>query len=441
MCGVAAAVSLALAATTAGCGGQDDGFSGQTVTFWHSMAGKNGETVNKLVAQFNQQHTDKIRVKAIFQGKYNDSLTKLRASIKSRQTPTIAQVFEIGTRMMVDTKAIVPFGDLAQQHGFSTDDLEPGITRYYTVDGKLQSFPFNASAPMLYYNKDAFKEAGLDPEKPPTTMTEMAKAAEKLTKRSGDTVSQYGFVATIDGWLVEQMLAKAGVEYCDQSNGREGRATAVNWNTPELKQIVSIWSKAVNDGIALNVGRHATDAAAAFEAGRAAMLPFTSANLRDIISGSKFEVGVADYITPGGDAKGGVFNGGASIWTMAGHPKEEQDAAFEFLKFLASPQAQATWSTSTGYIAVNRTASDVPEYKKVLDTYPDFAKPGAELANASDSVAGRGCLMGSMPQARDKMNDIVESVILGRATPDQAIATAQDAMAPIIASYNKSVGQ
>src|SRR5690606_4008203 len=114
---------------------------------------------------------------------------------------------------------------------------------------------------------------------------------------------------------------------------------------------------------------------------------------------------------------------------------------FEFLKFLASPQAQATWSTSTGYIAVNRKASDVPEYKKVLDTYPDFAKPGAELASAPDSVAGRGCLMGSMPQARDKMNDIVESVILGRATPDQAIATAEQAMAPIIASYNKSVGQ
>ncbi|MFI7148615.1 ABC transporter substrate-binding protein [Nonomuraea sp. NPDC050022] len=441
--GIAMAVSAVMVTSVTACGGGGDGFSGQTVTFWHSMAGKNGEAVAKLVADYNSKNSGKIRVQAIYQGKYNDALTKLRASIQSRQTPNLVQVFEIGTRLMVDTKAIVPFADLAQAGGFSTGDLEPGIARYYTVGGKLQSLPFNASAPLLFYNKDAFKEAGLDPNKPPTTLGEMAKAAKKLTVKSGTSVSRYGFVASIDGWLVEQLLANAGVEYCGPGNGRADAATAVNWNTPTLKSIVDFWSTSVKDGVALNVGRNNTDASAAFQAGRAAMLPFTSANLRDIISGAKFEVGVANYVRPD-DAepgKGGVFNGGGSIWTLADHSKEQQAAAFDFLKYLASPEAQATWSTSTGYIAVNAKAQDTETYKKVLTTYPDFAKPAEELRAAADAPAAQGCLMGAMPQARDKMNDIVESVILGRATPEAAIANAEAAIKPAIESYNKSVGK
>ncbi|WP_344618567.1 ABC transporter substrate-binding protein [Dactylosporangium salmoneum] len=429
----------------AACGdnaGEDSGGSGeQTVTFWHSMAGANGEAVNHLVEEFNKTHAGKIKVEATFQGKYNDSLTKLKASVQSRQTPNLVQVFEIGTQLMVDTKATVAFADLAGPAGIDTATVEPGIAKYYTVNGKLQALPFNASAPMLFYNKTAFKDAGLDPEKPPTTMGELAEAARKLKVGDGSKTTRYGAVASIDGWLVEQMLAAGGVQYCNQDNGRSGRTTAVNWDTPELRGIVNTWAAMVKDGSLLNVGRNNTDASAAFQAGRAAMLPFTSANLRDIIKGSKFEVGVANYIRPDNTTASGVFNGGAAVWTMAGHPKAQQAAAGEFLKYLASADAQGYWAAQTGYIPVVKAAADSKAFQETLTTYPDFAKPGAELRTAASTPASSGCLLGVMPQARDKMNDIVESVILGKSSADQAITAAQSSMGEAIATYNKSVGQ
>ncbi|GGM36100.1 ABC transporter substrate-binding protein [Dactylosporangium sucinum] len=438
----AAAVATLLAGLTA-CGDDagDDSGGEQTVTFWHSMAGANGEAVNHLVEEFNKAHAGKIKVEATFQGKYNDSLTKLKASVQSRQTPNLVQVFEIGTQLMVDTKATVAFADLAGPAGIDTATVEPGIAKYYTVGGKLQALPFNASAPMLFYNKTAFKDAGLDPEKPPTTMGELAEAARKLTVSAGGKTTRYGAVASIDGWLVEQMLAAGGVQYCNQDNGRSGRTTAVNWDTPELRGIVNTWAGLVKDGSLLNVGRNNTDASAAFQAGRAAILPFTSANLRDIMKGSKFEVGVANYVRPDNTTASGVFNGGAAVWTMAGHPKAQQAAAAEFLKYLASADAQGYWAAQTGYIPVVTAAADSKAFQETVATYPDFAKPGAELRTAATTAASSGCLMGVMPQARDKMNDIVESVILGKTSADQAITAGQTAIAEAIATYNKSVGQ
>lgn len=441
--GLAAAVTAAMVVGVAACGGDSDGNSSaggeQTVTFWYEMAGANGDAVKHLVDEFNTQHAGKIKINAVYQGKYNDALTKLKAAVRSKQTPNLVQVFEVGTQLMVDTKAVVPLASLAKDGSFDTSTIQPGIAKYYTVNGKLQSLPFNASAPILYYNKDAFTKAGLDPDKPPTTIGEFAAAARKLTVSSGGKTTQYGAVASIDGWLVEQMLAAGGVEYCNQDNGRSGRATDVNWDDPALANIVTTWAGMVKDGSLLNVGRNNKDASAAFEAGRAAMLPFTSANLRDVIKGSKFEVGVANYIRPDNTQPSGVFNGGASVWMMAGHPAAQQKAAYEFMKYLGSAEAQGYWASHTGYIPVVKGAADTQEFKDVVATYPDFAKPGQELSDAASTPASSGCLMGVMPQARDKMNDIVESVILGKSTADKAIADGIAAIAPIIESYNKSV--
>lgn len=436
---VAAATIAGLSAcSSSGGGGGSDGE--QTVTFWYSMAGNNGDTLKHLVDEFNAAHQGKIKVNGVFSGKYNDTLTKVKASVRSKKTPNVVQIFEIGTQLMVDTKAVVPFADLAASGGFDVNSIEPGVAKYYTVNGKLQSLPFNASAPMLYYNKTAFAKAGLDPNKPPTTYGEFAAAAKKLTVRSGGKVTQYGAVSSIDGWLLEQMLAAGGIQYCDHDNGRSGRATAVTWDNPQLREVISTWAGLVKSGDLLNVGRNNTDASSAFQAGRAAMLPFTSANLRDIIKGSKFEVGVANYVRPDGTEPGGVFNGGASIWTMKGHPAKQQQAAFEFVKYLGSAQAQGYWAAHTGYIPVVKSAQDTTEFKDVLKTYPDFAKPAAELAEAATNPASSGCLLGVMPQARDKMNDIIEAAILGKSSAGDAIADQQDAMSPVIETYNKSVG-
>src|SRR5690606_16725612 len=136
-----------------------------------------------------------------------------------KSTPELVQIYDIGTRFMVDSKQIVPMYKFIELDKFSTDDIEPNIANYYQLDGKLWSMPFNSSTPLLYINADAFRKAGLDPNKPPRTLDEITEYAKKLTIKGPDgKVVQYGFNAAIYGWLLEQLLATAGVEYCDKGN-------------------------------------------------------------------------------------------------------------------------------------------------------------------------------------------------------------------------------
>ncbi len=142
------------------------------------MGGELTKAVDKLVADFNASHKD-IKVEAIYQGNYDESLNKMKASMDSKSGPSLIQVYEIGSRFMIDSKAITPMQKFIDADKFDVSQLEENILGYYTLDGKLNSMPFNTSNPVLYYNKDMFKAAGLDPEKPPVTYEEVADAAKK----------------------------------------------------------------------------------------------------------------------------------------------------------------------------------------------------------------------------------------------------------------------
>lgn len=406
----------------------------QTITFWHAMSGKNGETLQAIVDDFNASQ-DAVDVEAVFQGKYNEVLTKLKASIPSNQSPTLVQVFEIGTQIMIDTGATVPFAETATANDIDLSDMDPAIANYFTVDGTLQALPFNTSVPLLYLNKDALREAGLEGAAP-QTWGEVLDLAEKLTVRDGEETTRYGMVLPVEGWFVEQMLAAGGQDYCDASNGRDGRATTVNWENGAVEGIISGWADGVADGSILNVGRNNSDAAAAFQAGRAAMIPFTSANLRDMIRESDFEVEAIDYVRPDGTSRAGVFNGGAALWLMASATEEERAAAAEFERFLMTADVQGTWAARTGYVPLNTKSAESDAFTEVLAEFPAFGVAPKQLAAST----GTGCLMGTMPQARNAMNDAIESAVNGSADAASAIATAQESMVPIIESYNATVG-
>lgn len=412
----------------------------EQITFWHSMGGQLGEALNVLVERFNEQNKGKINVTAIFQGAYADALAKLKASIQSKQLPEVVQVNEIGSRLIYDLKITVPFENVAAANGLDPAQLLPGIAAYYTVGGKLLSMPFNASAPVLYYNKAAFKEAGLDPDKPPRTLQEVRAAAEKLLVKSGDRTTRYGFVAAVDGWLVEQFYGRYNIDYCNHGNGRDALATTVNWNNPDAKALLEWWAKIMRDGVGLNAGRQNNDAIAAFTSGRAAMLILTSAPMRSIINDAKFEVGVTDYPQPSPGKNGQVLNGGASVWIVAGHPAAKQAAAAKFAAYLGSPEAQATWSVNTGYVPVNRLSITLPQFKDAVTKTPSLMKPVVALAGVASTPASRGCFMGVMPQARNKMNEIIEAVIQGTA-PEKALADGTAAIEPTIKSYNRAIGK
>jgi len=449
-----AAVTLAASACGGGSGGdaQSKGVPGAdaltsakgvtTITFWHSMKATNADALNTMVAAFNAKNAGKIKVNAVFQGDYDDVITKFKASVQQKQTPDLVQVYDIGTRFMVDSKQTVAAGDFATKDGYDMSALEPNIANYYTLDGKLRSMPMNSSLPLLYINADAFKKAGLDPKTPPQTLDEIMTAAKKLTiKNAGGQVTQYGFGASIYGWFVEQLIAESGETYCNLENGRKGLATEVQFGGDTGTKVATWWADMVKQGLATNTGRKTDDAQAAFKSGKVAMNLESTGALKGYLKAAdgKFALATAPFPKVDASSKGGPIIGGASLWINGpGHSDAQQRAAWEFTKFATSAAQQAIWHTSTGYFPVNKGALDLPLDKAWVAKYPQFSTAIDVLHAETPSTATAGCALGTMPQSRKASEDGLEKAILG-AAPAAAMGDAAKGMATTLQQYNSSV--
>jgi sn-glycerol 3-phosphate transport system substrate-binding protein len=435
----------------AGCG-RSDSSSGDTgkavkkveikpgekvkVVFWHAMGGKLGEAVQQLVNDFNKSQ-DKVQVEAVYQGTYDEALQKLKAA--GPNGPTMIQVYEIGSRFMIDSGLVTPMQSFIDADNFKTDDFEPNILDYYTFDGKLYSMPFNTSTPLMYYNKNAFKEAGLDPNKPPQTFEEFHEYAKKLTKKQGSE-TRYGAGIAWYGWFFEQLLAVQGAHYVDNENGRKGRATKAIIDSKEGEAILTWLKSMVDDGSAVNLGRKTADTQAAFASGRIAMTLDSTSVLSTILNGvgDKFEVGTAFLPRPSG-SKGGVIIGGASLWITNLKSEKEQWAAWEFVKWVASPEVQAKWSTLTGYFPIRKSAYEQPLIKEWHAKRPQFTTAIEQLRASPRTTASQGAVIGVFPQARQLVEAAMENTVLGKSTPADALKSAAAEITKQIENYNRSV--
>lgn len=407
------------------------------VIWWHSMGGELGKAIDAIVEDFNKTHTD-IQVEAIFQGTYDEALNKLKASLGSNSGPTMMQVYEIGSRFMIDTKAITPIQDFVDKEKFDLSQLEENILGYYTIDGKLNSMPFNTSNPILYYNKDMFRAAGLDPEKPPRTYEEVAAAAKALTKDG-----KYGASFAIYGWFMEQFFANQGAELVDHGNGRDELATTSLLNSEAGVKTLEWWKKMVDDKVMLNLGRKTSDTKAAFVGGQVAMILDSTAALRGIVDavGGKFEVGTA-YLPRPQDAKdGGVIVGGASLYILNNRPQEEQQAAWEFIKYLVTPKVQAQWNINTGYFPITKAAYDEEILKENMKKFPQFQTAVNQLHETKLNRATQGALMGVFPEARQITERAIEEALSGQKSPKEALDAAASEITAKIQEYNKTVGK
>jgi sn-glycerol 3-phosphate transport system substrate-binding protein len=410
-----------------------------TISFWHAMDGTNAQVLTKLVKQFNTENQGKIKVNATYVGKYDDAIAKYKASIQSKSTPDLVQTYDIGTRFMIDAGQAVPMQDFIDRDKLDMSDLQPNIAGYYSINGKLWSMPFNTSMPVLYYNKTLFKKAGLDPNKPPTTLDEIRTDAEKLSKKNGGP-AKYAFGAAIYGWFLEQFMATDNALYCDQGNGRDGKATKVLFDSPDSVKVVSWWQKMVKDGLAANTGRDTSTAQAAFKSGQVAMnLESTGAlgSYQEAAKGAHFDLGVANYPKlKAGD--GGPIIGGASLWIDGvGHSDAKKEAAWQFVKFLAEPKTQAIWHTGTGYFPISKGALKEPMDVKWRKQYPQFDVAVQQLENTKLTKATQGCLLGVMPQSRKASEDGLEKALNG-ADPQKSMTDAAKSIEPEIKQYNQS---
>jgi sn-glycerol 3-phosphate transport system substrate-binding protein len=448
------AVAFALVAAACG-GGGPAGTGDQTgikapaanvapaskIVFWHAFGGVNGEALNRMVDNFNKSQS-KITVETVFQGTYDDSLAKLNTALGSNTAPALIQIYDIGQRFMIDSGEIVPMQAFIDRDKFDTSDFEPAVINYYRVQNTLYSMPYNSSSSILYYNKDAFREAGLDPEKPPRTFEEITDYAKKLTKKdaSGQT-TRYGFHQAIYGWLFEQYMAVSGGFYADNGNGRDARATKVVFNDAKGKAILDWWKAGVDGGYFFNPGIDIDGSANAFNAGKSAMYVESTARLRSHITATqgKFTIGTGRYPRPGNaPAEAGNIIGGASVYILKSRPAEEQQAAWEFVKFAASPAAQSRFQSDTGYYAIRKAAYNEAPSKEWATQYPQFLTAVDQIRQAPQNRMTNGAVIGVFAQARQRIQKAIEEVLLGRATSQAALDAAAAEINTAIDKYNKT---
>lgn len=380
-----------------------------TVNFWHSMSGVNQEALNKIVTGYNNSQS-KVEVKAEFQGTYEESLPKFQSVGGTKDAPTIVQVQEIGTKMMIDSGFIEPMQKFIDADNYDTRDLEKNIANYYKVDGKFYSMPFNSSTPVMYYNKEAFKKAGLDPENPPQTFEEIEKAGLAIKKSNP---AMKGFALQAYGWLYEELLANQGSLLMNNDNGRSKTPTKVAYDNAAGRSIFEWAEQMIKDETFANYGTNADNMVAGFINGDVAMFLQSSASAGQVIDGAKFEVGEAYLPYPEKAEREGVVIGGASLWMSKGKETAEQEAAWDFLKYLATPEVQAEWHVATGYFAINSKAYDEAIVAEAYKKKPQLKVAVEQLQATKTSAATQGALMNMLPEERKIMETALEQVYNG----------------------------
>ncbi|NME05559.1 ABC transporter substrate-binding protein [Psychrobacillus sp. BL-248-WT-3] len=393
---------------------------GKTViSFWHAMSGSGQTALDNIVADFNASQED-YEVKAEFQGSYEESLTKLRSVGGTADAPAITQVFEVGTKYMIESGFIEPMQKFIDEDNYDLSQLEENILNYYSLDGELYSMPFNSSTPVMLYNKDAFKAAGLDPENPPKTFQEVIDAAAKLK-----TDEMKGFSMLTYGWFFEQLVATQGGLYVNEDNGRAGDATEAVFNGEEGQRVFEFLNTMNEAGTFGNFGTNWDDIRAAFQSGKVAMYMDSSAGVRGIIDNAPFEVGAA-YIPYADEVdRKGVVIGGASLWMSKGIAEIEQKAAWEFMKYLTTPEVQAKWHLDTGYFAINPSAYEADIVKEAWEKMPQLKVTVEQLQSTEPSIATQGALISVFPESRQQIVTALENLYQGM-DPKEALDAAAE---------------
>lgn len=410
------------------------------LTFWYGLTGANGAAVQQIVNKYNSSQS-KYYVEAIQQPNYDDTINKLNTSLAGGNLPNILQIYDIGTQRMIDTKRILPVQDFIDKEKSNlVSDIEPAVASYYTINGKLYSMPFNSSAPVMYFDKNAFKEVGLDPNQKVWTYDQVLAAAKKLVKKdSSGKIIRSGVDFTIYGWFLEQEEAMQGALYADPGNGRQQRATKLVFNNDAGVNWLNFMKQLQDQGVGRSLGRNGgTNSAgrdANFVQGQAAIIFESIAGLRGYIDGAKqaggkVDVGVAYMPKPTG-SQGGVIIGGASLWITNQGTADQQAGAWDFVKFTAQPDIQAFWSASTGYYPIRKSAYDQQQMKDTLTKYPQFATAVDELHDTTASVATQGAVFGTFTSARNNAEASIEQFLAGKISSaksalDQAASKSND---------------
>jgi sn-glycerol 3-phosphate transport system substrate-binding protein len=400
------------------------------IQMWMGLTGLGGETLTKYGEDFNKSQSD-YKVTVSFKGQYPEQRAAAVAAFRAGNPPHIMQMFDAGSGDMMGAKsAIVPVSDVFKRAGIpfnASDFIAPAKGYYGTKDGNLLSMPFNVSTAVLFYNKDVFKKAGLDADKPPATWPELIDAAKKIRSTSS---ANCGFTTTWLAWIqLEQFGARHNIGLGTQANGREGLGAELNFasNPAFVKQVQTLVD--MQKDKSFDYKGRSNDASASFQNGECAMISQSSGAYGGYVRDAKFDWGVAalPYWPDAAGAPYATTVGGASLWVF--NAPNRSDAEFKgvakFLDYLRSNAVMTDWAKTTGFLPATNSSfkalTDAGYYKE----NPRTAAAITTLANGKQGDHTGGYRFGRWTEIRDFYHEEVEKALQGKQSAKEALENAQ----------------
>ncbi len=401
------------------------------IQFWHGLTQPLGGMLEQIAADFNASQT-RYRVNASFRGSYPETMVAAIAAFRAGQAPHIVQMFEVGTgTMMAAGRAVKPLHELLAETNTTIpfDDYLPAVRGYYSLaDGRMMSMPFNSSTAVVFYNKDAFRRANLNPDQFPETWQGVEQAARAL-RAAGVTCPMTTAWPT---WTqVEQFSAIHNIPLATQANGFGGLNAELQINNPTLLRHITNLVTWQREGLFRYGGRDGAGDAL-FPNGECAII-FGSSGLRARIQReAQFPWGVAMLPFYEGTRPINAIIGGASFWAMnrgpnAARSADENRGIAEFFAWLARPEVVRKWHVDTGFLPVRQSVFRALEGEGFYRQNPGADIPIEQLLRGGGQMTdnSRGIRLGGFVEIRTIIQEELERAFQGQQTPEQALANAQ----------------
>ena len=400
--------------------------------------------IDGVIEEFNAENPG-ITVVAQTANSYRDNLNAALLAAQQGTAPHIVQIFEVGTQLALDTGIFVPVSEIATEEQLAIlDDVIEPVSNYYSVGEQQWSLPFNSSNPVMYYNKDIFEAAGLDPESPPQTYSEVLDVCETIMNSDQNLQACIGW--NMHSWFVEQWVAEQGEVMANNDNGREGRATEVFLNSDAMMTVFEWWDTLAENGWYTYTGQledwNGSDAI--FTGQQVAMHITSTADLRNISDTAEqngFNLGTAFLPIPDDSERNGVVIGGASLWFTADHPQEELEAAVQFALYLVNTENGAAWHQASGYFPIRNSSIELLNEEGWFEENPNFQTAFDQLTETTTNSATAGALIGNFLEVRTIVEEAGQAVVDSGVEPSEALNEANERANAALQEFNATVGE
>jgi len=406
------------------------------IYFWHAFSDQpRSSWIEERAAEFNEMQSD-YEVVVERKGSYRETLQAAVLASRQGDPPHAAQIFEIGSQLALDSGIFKPIGEIGD---FETDDYIEPVLNYYTIDGEVNSIPFNSSSPILYTNKDKMREAGLDPDDPPETYGEIIDALEQA-RDAGVEGAKIGF--PLHTWFFEQWVAEQGATLVNNDNGRESLATETRLTSDAAQRVFEWVSELAEKDLYTYTGKLEDwgGSDAIFQEGRAMFHITSTANVGNLSEATEdsFEMGTGRLPIADGVERNGVVIGGASIWVLDGHPTEELEATRDFVLYMTNTENMVSWHKLTGYYPVRYSSIDMLEDEGWFEEAPQQTVAFTQLTETIPNSATAGALMGSFLDFRTTVGEAMQRVINGEDV-EAALRDAKELADARLEEYNANL--